>query len=174
MRTITLVPVGGEPVETRVEIQPESEGWQEFAVSLPGEIVSGARLLSAGGAALRIGSRLLACYTVRRGEELQLWIDGESYRFSQAKEGAVAREAASAGALPAGGVIEAPMPGRILKLLVAPGDRVPAGAPLVIMESMKMELTVAAPGSGVVAELFGEPGAMVERGAALARLEATP
>ncbi|KAB2945072.1 MAG: acetyl-CoA carboxylase biotin carboxyl carrier protein subunit, partial [Phycisphaerae bacterium] len=46
--------------------------------------------------------------------------------------------------------VKAPMPGTILKILVKPGDVVTAHQPLVVMESMKMEMTLSASGAGRV------------------------
>ena len=45
------------------------------------------------------------------------------------------------------------MPGQVLEVLVSAGDTVAAGEPLVRMESMKLQLTVPAPGDGTVAEV---------------------
>ena len=51
----------------------------------------------------------------------------------------------------AAGSLVAPMPGRVLRVLVAPGDDVTAGQPLVVVEAMKMEHQVVAPADGRVA-----------------------
>ena len=51
----------------------------------------------------------------------------------------------------AGGRLTAPMPGRVVQLLVAAGDAVRAGQPLIVIEAMKMEHTIAAPRDGTVA-----------------------
>ena len=63
------------------------------------------------------------------------------------------------------------MPGTILKLVAAPGDVVRAGQALLVMESMKMEMTVEAPQAGRVAEIHCRPGELVPTGARLVRLE---
>ncbi len=52
----------------------------------------------------------------------------------------------------------------VWKVLVKPGDRVEAGAPLVIVESMKMELTVQAHAAGAVFEVFRGEGSVVSTG----------
>ena len=69
------------------------------------------------------------------------------------------------------GSLLAPMPGSVLRIGAAVGDTVTAGQPLIWMEAMKMEHTVAAPGDGVLVELNVEPGQQVEVGAVLARVE---
>ena len=71
----------------------------------------------------------------------------------------------------ASGVVEAPMPGLVKAVFVAPGEQVAAGARLAILEAMKMEHTLAAPRDGTVGEVLVAPGDQVEAGAALVRLE---
>jgi biotin carboxyl carrier protein len=72
---------------------------------------------------------------------------------------------------PAGAVepirVKAPMPGRIVRVLVGVGDRVTARQPVVVVEAMKMENELRAPNSGVVREVLVVPGAAVESGAVL-------
>ncbi len=84
-----------------------------------------------------------------------------------------AEEAASAdGALPDGCVgAESPVPGSVWKTLAAPGDRVEAGQPLAIIESMKMEMSVPAPSAGRVREFRVAPGRTVRAGDLIAVLE---
>lgn len=60
----------------------------------------------------------------------------------------------------------------VFKIEVAVGDRVEDGQPLVILESMKMEIPVVAPQAGVVEELLVSEGDQVEEGAVVARLGA--
>ena len=68
------------------------------------------------------------------------------------------------------GSLKAPMPGKILRVEIAEGDRVEAGDPLVVMEAMKMEHTVSAPHPGVAASVNVSPGDQVESGQLLAVL----
>lgn len=70
------------------------------------------------------------------------------------------------------GSVQAPMPGRIVKLLVAPGDVVVAGAGLVVMEAMKMENEIGAPHAGTVTRVLVQAGDTVERDAPLVELTA--
>ena len=69
-----------------------------------------------------------------------------------------------------GGNLAAPMPGKLLSFAVKTGDKVVTGQALAVMEAMKMEHTVAAPGNGTVAELLYAPGDQVAEGAPLLRL----
>jgi len=66
-----------------------------------------------------------------------------------------------------GGRLTAPMPGKIVQLLVEAGATVEKGAPLLIMEAMKMEHTISAPAKGRVAELLYAVGDQVAEGAQL-------
>jgi len=61
-------------------------------------------------------------------------------------------------------VIEAPMPGNILKVMVKPGDKVKAGELLLILEAMKMENEILAPRDGVVVSVNTKEGATVSTG----------
>ena len=68
------------------------------------------------------------------------------------------------------GRLTAPMPGKVLSFAVKAGDRVSKGQTLAVMEAMKMEHTIIAPGDGVVAELMYAPGDQVDEGAELLTL----
>ena len=80
-------------------------------------------------------------------------------------------EAEAIGAEPEAGPI-APMPGTILSLLAKPGETLDAGAPMLIMEAMKMEHTLRFPARGRVARYLCAVGDFVAEGAALAEFEA--
>jgi propionyl-CoA carboxylase alpha chain len=89
--------------------------------------------------------------------------------------GAVALTEVPRFADPADRVVEgatvAPMPGTVARLSVAVGDRVAAGAELLVLEAMKMQHRVVAATSGVVAELRVAAGQQVDAGAVLAVIE---
>jgi len=71
------------------------------------------------------------------------------------------------------GVLKAPMPGLVVRVEVEPGQQVTVGAPLVVLEAMKMENQLAAPATGIVTEIRVRPGATVERGAVLVEIDST-
>lgn len=100
------------------------------------------------------------------GERREVTVEDERSRQIRALTG---RKAAVAG----GGVVRAPMPGLVVRLEVAVGDRVAAGAGLVVVEAMKMENELRAGAAGVVTAVHVQAGAVVEKGAALVTLELT-
>jgi biotin carboxyl carrier protein len=67
-------------------------------------------------------------------------------------------------------IVVAPMPGRIVRLLVAEGDRVEAGTCLIVIEAMKMENELRAGHAATIARILVEPGTTVEAGAKLVEL----
>jgi 3-methylcrotonyl-CoA carboxylase alpha subunit len=69
-----------------------------------------------------------------------------------------------------GGHLRAPMPGTVISVLVKEGDVVTAGAPLLVMEAMKMEHTIKAPAAGKVARVFFKAGEQVKEGAELVEI----
>jgi 3-methylcrotonyl-CoA carboxylase alpha subunit len=71
----------------------------------------------------------------------------------------------------AGGHLTAPMSGTVVAVLVKTGDRVDKGAPLVVLEAMKMEHTIVAPAAGRVAVIHFGVGERVGEGADLVDLE---
>jgi len=81
--------------------------------------------------------------------------------------------AAAADAEGGSGSMRAPMPGLVKVVRAAPGDAVSKGQPLLILEAMKMEHTIAASHDGVIAEIAPE-GAQVTEGTVLVRFEETP
>ncbi|MGA2012922.1 MAG: biotin carboxylase N-terminal domain-containing protein [Solirubrobacteraceae bacterium] len=81
--------------------------------------------------------------------------------------------AAEAHASQADGDLRAPMPGQVLLVHAAVGDRVSAGDPLIVLESMKMELVITAPIDGELASVGVGAGDQVALDQPLARVEAT-
>jgi acetyl-CoA carboxylase biotin carboxyl carrier protein len=67
--------------------------------------------------------------------------------------------------------VQAEMVANVWKIVVAPGDTVEEGDPLVILESMKMEIPVESPAGGVVKEVRVQEGGVVQEGDVIAVVE---
>jgi acetyl/propionyl-CoA carboxylase alpha subunit len=93
-------------------------------------------------------------------------LGGQSAQFTMARKGG--RKAGNA----ATGGLSAAMNGQVISVLVAEGDTVQRGQPLVIMEAMKMEIRLTAPAAGKVERLWCKAGQVVERGTTLVSLVA--
>ena len=74
---------------------------------------------------------------------------------------------ASGAAGASGGVLSSPMPGKVVKLLVAQGEAVQEGQTLVVMEAMKMQNELKSKLTGIVATIHVQEGATVETGSPL-------
>ncbi len=68
-------------------------------------------------------------------------------------------------------VLKAPMPGLVLRVQVVPGQKVAAGAGVVVLEAMKMENELKAPAPAVVKAVRVQPGEAVEKGQVLLEFE---
>ena len=101
------------------------------------------------------------------GLETVVFLSGENWRLIE-----IDPLAAREGDDPGAGRLTAPMPGRVTQLLVEAGDAVRRGEPLMIIEAMKMEHTVAAPVDGIVEAVRFAVGDLVEEGAELIALSA--
>ncbi len=116
---------------------------------------------------IELGERVLLATVIRAAGEVWIAVDGEIYRC-----GLAAEERATAGATRvATPRVTAPMPGKVLDVVVTPGQRVAAGDPLVVLEAMKMETVVSADTAGIVTRVHVRAGAMVEPGQLLVELE---
>ncbi len=100
-------------------------------------------------------------------------LEGRSYRLERSHPLTVEETTHDRGAPAEAGSLTAPMPGRIVKLLVERGQRVDQNQPLIVLEAMKMEHVVEAPHAGEVAELRVAVGDQVQSGAHLLTLGST-
>ncbi len=101
-----------------------------------------------------------------------LGLVGERVEVAVQDERSRGIEAVSATSQPTadGGTVRAPMPGLVVRIEVAEGQQVDAGAGLVVVEAMKMENELRAPRSGMVQTVHVAIGQAVEKGASLVTL----
>ncbi len=97
-------------------------------------------------------------------DQIEIAIGVRRFCFSRVQPGFAQSDAAK------DGDITAPMPGLVREILVVPGARVSKGAPLAVLEAMKMQHPLTAPFDGRVAALHAEPGKQVTAGDLLIKL----
>ena len=124
---------------------------------------------------VKVGTNVYRVVTQKRAGRgrYTLWVDGYRFEVEALDERTRSiRDISAANAAPAGPApIVAPMPGLIVRVNVAVGDRVEAGHGVVVMEAMKMENELRATGPGIVKSIEVAPGTAVEKGALLVSLD---
>jgi len=126
-----------------------------------------ARASSDGSLAATLGDRRLPAAVVARGEQRHVFLDGRAHAFALVDLfGVSGAEHDEEGA----GLV-APMPGKVIALIAAPGAAVEKGAPLLVLEAMKMEHTISAPRAGTVKAFRVVAGEQVSEGAELVDFE---
>ena len=162
----------------RVDVRRDGHDW---IVSVDGRTcrVDARRL--ADGWSLLIGPEDAQLSPSRRSYEvafdagshgLRVHVDGVAVPVSF--PGARRRSRQGAGAVSGTGqqIVTAPMPGRVVKVLVAPGDAVADRQPVAVLEAMKMQNDVRVARAGRVVEVRAAEGALVDAGAVLVVIDA--
>ncbi|MFQ6017361.1 MAG: acetyl/propionyl/methylcrotonyl-CoA carboxylase subunit alpha [Kiloniellaceae bacterium] len=152
------------PAERTATVHYRGEG---YVLDLPGGRVAARGELGDGGA-LRadLDGRTVTATVVHHDRGMTVLLPGRSHRLrlTDPFDTAPAQDTA-------GGRMTAPMPGKVIQVHVSPGQNVACGAPLMVLEAMKMEHTISAPGDGTVAEVYYQAGDLVEDGAELIAFE---
>jgi 3-methylcrotonyl-CoA carboxylase alpha subunit len=117
------------------------------------------RDIASGSLAIDDGTSLRRVKVLAAGAMRQVISEGERVKLTLLDPYAAADETEEDG-----GHLHAPMSGTIVAVPVQPGDRVKKGAPLVVLEAMKMEHTITAPADGVVAAVHCAVGERVAEG----------
>ncbi|MDQ4119528.1 MAG: acetyl/propionyl/methylcrotonyl-CoA carboxylase subunit alpha [Actinomycetota bacterium] len=164
--TERMVVAGHEPVEVRARGRA---GDAEIAVGDAGPVRTRTVRVPDGLAHTRDGRTRR--YAIATGDDGVVWIarDGAVWGVREQEPLEAARTATDDG----GGPVVSPMPGTVTVVEVAEGDRVTAGATLVVVEAMKMEHVLTAPVDGTVRELRARAGGTVARGDVLVMVEPT-
>jgi biotin carboxyl carrier protein len=140
----------GLPIEARVD----------------GAVVQLARQpLPDGGMLIEVGAARVRAFATRAGDSIVVSVGPHSFTFVPLK----ASRGGSRHSLTTP-LLTAPMPGKVLRILVAEGDQVEAGQPLITMEAMKMETTLNAEGPARVKRIPVSEGQMIDAGAVLIEL----
>jgi len=141
------------PDEMRIEIDGRDHAFD-------GEPLDDGRLL------VRLDASSFKLRAVRDGSVWHLFSAGEYRRFALRDELQGLDEDAESGSL------AAPMPGKVIAVMAKAGTRVAKGTPLLVLEAMKMEHTIAAPADGLIKDVRCAPGDQVLEGFELIAFEA--
>ena len=145
-----------------------SEGPVEVTLTRDGKafVLEGQTLIQHNRGRLRLtlrDGRTCLAHAAKVGDVWWVHLNGRTYKWERIEPG-------SSGAEDEGGLV-APMPGKVLEVLVAQGDVVEAGTPLMVLEAMKMEHRIVAAADGTVVAVHFEAGDQVAQGAVLLDLE---
>ena len=121
-------------------------------------------------AAVEIDGELFPVRVARQGDRVFVWCAGSVFEVRRAP---AARTRSREGSVTHAGLV-APMPGRIRKTLVHPGEAVSKGQVVLVIEAMKMEHAIRAAQDGVVTRIAHGDGDLVEAGAVLAEITEIP
>jgi 3-methylcrotonyl-CoA carboxylase alpha subunit len=143
------------PVAVRAHPLPDGSA----RLDLPGGTIHAAHAEDAEGPRLMLDGVWRRLRVVRRGGELTVIVGGWNATLVHVDPLAPPGTEASGSDR-----VTAPVPGRVTQLWVRPGDAVEKNAPLLVIEAMKMEITLRAPQDGVVAEIRHAVDDMVEAG----------
>jgi 3-methylcrotonyl-CoA carboxylase alpha subunit len=154
-RTVLLRDASGS--EHRVDATPEE-------LRVEGSLIH-ADIRPDGAIRLDDGRAHLAWAAIS-GDTRWVYIDGEVFVFESGRPSARRRRTSTAE-----GSLTAPMPATVRQVVVSPGARVQRGDVLLVLEAMKMELPVRAPGDGTVTAVKCRQGELVQSGQELIELE---
>ena len=129
------------------------------------DVGAGSSRIDVGAGFSRPARSYEVAFVQRPGGETLVYVDGHAVTTRRA--GLIRSAAGASGARVGPQPILAPMPGRILKVLVKMGDAVEARQGLVVVEAMKMENELRSPKAGTVTEIRVTEGMSVEANAVL-------
>jgi len=167
---VTLADGAGEHTVT---IKPNADGSLAFggdidAVTMRADACDGRLFITPQRKGGADGDGGYAATVVREGDVLHVFSPGARARLTRIDRLAHADDDSGHA-----GHLAAPMSGTVVAVLVEPGDTVAKGAPLVVLEAMKMEHTITAPAAGIVVAVNFAVGDRVAEGADLVDVEAS-
>jgi 3-methylcrotonyl-CoA carboxylase alpha subunit len=149
---------GEEMLVVRVHLN--AGGWR---LDLPGGAAEVDTLSHADGTrTIWLDGRAFKARVLSRQDRLTVYADDISHTLRMIDPLSAAGVAETAA-----GRVLAPMPGKVLEVLVSPGQAVARGAVLLVLEAMKVQMRITAPGDGTVAAVYSQAGDLVEDGAEL-------
>lgn len=169
MHRVKLQPPGREPIEITVdrvdrharEVYTYRRGERQAEVEV--------ETLAPWSGWLHLQGRIVPYHAARSGDTIEVWVAGRRHRLEIVP--LTAQRATATAEVSATNTLTAPMPGTILKIDVQAGESFEAHRSLIVMESMKMEMTLSSPRAGRVKDVLCKVGDLVVMGELLARLE---
>ena len=161
----------GQKEAVPVDIEPAGEN--RFKLTHNGKtFIVDALTLDHGAVSMLVDGTSYGVEFDEQGDEVLVLVRGQVTRIDVADERRLRLRAGSAAFSVEGKqLIAAPMPGKVVKVLVKLGDEVKEGQGLVVVEAMKMENELKSPKAGKVVELQAKEGTAVEINAKLVVVE---
>jgi biotin carboxyl carrier protein len=152
----------------RLELDRTESGW---SCRLDGHVIPVDAVLARPDVlSLRIGNRAFEVKCERVGSDTHFWVG--SQRFSvEVRDPRSLRGRVRATNEQGPQKLTAPMPGKVVRILVVPGSEVEAGAGVLVVEAMKMQNEVKSPKKGTIQKILVGVGAAVNAGDVLAIVE---
>lgn len=148
-----------------VHVEPQSARSAQVNSGALGAVLT-VTPLGRGRFRLSDGARSWTAWVDQDGSRRFVTVEGVGEaRFEREQTGRRRRKEAAEGSL------ASPMPGTVVKVLVAEGDRVEKGQDLLVVEAMKMEIKVSAPAAGTVKAVRAKEGDPCDAGQILAEVE---
>ena len=158
--------IGFRDGEALVEVQV-AYGRDHWNLSVQGEtVLARGKKLDGDRFAVELDDRRLIASVIAAGTKRHVFLNGQTWVIGRDDP----LHLVEAGGAHGGG-LTAPMPGKVVALLAQPGQKVDKGAPLLILEAMKMEHTITAPKNGTVKAFCYAAGDQVADGAELVEFE---
>ena len=150
-----LVSIDGSPVEA-----------DAVSYGGSGDGRPGRTRVGRGATSVRVDGRAVELWLESDPPNVGVIADGKRF-FAKVESERMRIRAAGKPSSAAEGTVRSPMPGRVLRILVRVGDDVREGAPVIVVEAMKMENELLATRSGKIAKILVAAGATVEGGSNL-------
>jgi biotin carboxyl carrier protein len=152
----------------RLELNRSEDGW---SCRLDGrDIEVDGVIVRPDVLSLRIGNAAYEVQQERVGPDLHVWVDGRCFTVD-VRDPRSLRGRSRAGNDQAPRKITAPMPGKVVRLLVQEGTEVEPGHGIAVVEAMKMQNEIKSPKKGIVRKMLVGEGAAVNAGDVLAIVE---
>jgi biotin carboxyl carrier protein len=159
--------VGGKP--HRLELERAFDKWECRLDGQP--IVIDAVITRRDVLSLLVDGHAYEIKREQTATDLHMWVGSTRFAVELHDPRSLRSRKKSAGDEKGPRKVLAPMPGRVVRLLVAEGSGVEAGQGIVVVEAMKMQNEIKSPKKGIVRKISAAPGAAVNPGDVLAIVE---